>query len=216
MLPGPEPPDDPSQLDPAVETLPSGSTLLRVHASFLEPNDFNPGFGRGGRFHFLEGRHGKQIPALYGAEGVEAALAETIFHDVPIRPLPHRHVGFRRLAQSVLSEVRTRKALRLVQLHHPGLGRLGLEPAEITATAPTHHPRTRRWAQALHDHPESIEGLVWTSRLHNTRRVYTLFGDRVLPSDLEVLSGPLPLWEGPSLQLVYELAEAAGIRVTLP
>jgi hypothetical protein len=118
-----------------------------------------------------------------------------------------------KLSEQALSEIRSRRDLRLVELHHPGLSRLGLEPHEITTTPPTHYPRTRRWARALRA-SGSWHGLVWMSRLYNTVKAYFFFGDRVSGTDWEA-SGPAnPLREGPGLAFVYRVAEEAGITIT--
>ncbi|HLE84603.1 MAG TPA: RES family NAD+ phosphorylase [Thermoanaerobaculia bacterium] len=212
MPAGPWPPADPHSLDPAIVTLRARTVLFRVHPDCLGATEFNPGLGAGGRFHFIVDEAGHSIPALYAAQTHAAALSETVFHDVPIRPKEDRRVGRRKLEGRMLSEIQTRRGIRLVELHHPGLGRLNLEPREITDTDPSEYERTRAWSQALHD-AGGPAGLVWISRLHNTDKGYTFFGDRVSSDAFEATSDPLPLWLGPGLNLVYELAEAAGITI---
>lgn len=212
MAPGPRPPADPKDLDPATVTLPAGSVLFRVHPELLTATAFNPRYGEGARFHFIDAGSGEKVASLYAAEDRPTAIAETVFHDVPLRPKSARRVSFRKLEKRRLSPVRTRRDLRLVQLHHPGLGRLGLEPGDITATDPSEYPRTREWAQALHRHG-GHEGLVWMSRLQNTGKACTFFGDRVSRADLESSGESLALSERPGLDLVYELAEAYGITI---
>lgn len=54
------------------------------------------------------------------------------------------------------------------------------------------------------------------SRLHNTRKVFTFFGDRVAGSDFESGFVSLPLDHGPGLEIVYEAAEASGITIVHP
>jgi hypothetical protein len=212
-MPGlPAPPADPEELDPATVTLPVGSVLFRVHPELLAATAFNQGYGEGARFHFIDDGSGEAVPSLYAAETRATAIAETVFHEVPLRPRGDRRVSSWKLQGRMLSSFRTLRDLRLVQLHHPGLGRLGLEPGELTATDPSEYARTREWAQALHRHGDH-GGLVWVSRLHNTGRAYTFFGDRVGERDLEAGGDSLPLFERPGLDLVYELAEAYGITI---
>lgn len=214
MTEGPWPPDDPGTLDPAHARLARGTWLYRVHGEDTEPNAFNPRHGDGGRFHFLQASE-RSIPSLYAAEQIPAALAETIFHDVPPRPHSSRRVAFRKLVGRRLSPILTRRDFRLVELHHPGLSRLGLEPRDLTDTPPTHYPRTRAWAQALHD-AGTADGLVWMSRLHNAQKAYAFFGDRVSADDFESGGLSLPLDRGTGLDIVYEHAEAAGITIVHP
>lgn len=212
MAAGPVSPTDPAALDPAVETLAAGTRLFRVHPDFLDADAFNPRFGAGGRFHFIATPAGAKVPSLYAAEGRPAAIAETLFHDVPLRPRSFRAISASKLEGKALSQLRTRRPIQLVVLHHPGLGRLGLAPQEITATDPSAYPYCRQWAQALHDRADD-EGLVWMSRLYNTARAFTFFGDRVASTDFEPLGDPLPLASGAGLNLVYELAEESGITI---
>jgi len=213
MPPGPRPPADPAALDPLITSLPPRSLLFRVHPVFFGPTESNPGRGRGARFHFIRNAAGATVPSFYAAESEDAAIAETVFHDVPVRPAGLRVVSFsRKLRDRVLSAVRTHREIQLVQLHDLGLERLGLRASEITDTDPSEYPTTRRWAQALH-RCGAQGGLVWMARRFNSHRAWTLFGDRVASRDLEPVGGPLPLWRGSGLELVYELAEAAGITV---
>lgn len=217
MSAGPWPPDDPGTLRPRVVTLAAGSVLFRVHSSRIAADEPNPGHGAGGRFHFVVDGRGRKVPALYAAETAAAAVAETIFHEVPTRPTRGRApaVASRKLAGRLLSTIRTRYDLDLVELHHPGLARLHLEPGEISATPPSGYPRTRAWAQALHDATGSA-GLVWMSRLHNAARAYALFGDRAEAPALEPVEGPLPLWYGRGRRLMDQLAEERAITIVEP
>lgn len=217
MTPGPWPPSDLGELVPRVVNLVAGQTLFRVHSVGYDADAFNPGYGAGGRFHFIEDGDEQRVPALYAAETVAAAVAETIFHEVPTRPPEGRvpAVASRKLAGRALSTIRTRRELELVELHHPGLARLRLEPGQISDTPPSEYPRTRTWAQALHDATECA-GLVWMSRLHNAARAYVLFGDRLDPSHLGPVEGPMPLWYGPGRRLMDRLAEERAITLLEP
>lgn len=112
----------------------------------------------------------------------------------------------------MLSAIRTIEDLQVVELHHPGLDRLHLEPREISDTDPSHYPRTRAWAQTIHD-AGACAGLVWMSRLHNTDKAYTVFGDRVGKVVFEPVEASLPLWHGLGRTLVHELAEERAILI---
>lgn len=152
------------------------------------------------------------MPALYAAETEESALAETIFHDVPLRPRALRILPLSRVAGRVLAAIRTRRDLQLVQLHDVGLDRLGLAASELTASPPTAYPETRGWAQALYG-GTAADGLVWMSRRFNSARAFTLFGDRAAAGDLASAGAPLPLDLRPGIDLVYALAERADVVV---
>lgn len=231
MARAPRPPKHRKQLDPLLLTFPAGTLLFRVHPEHVDAAAFNPGIGNGGRFHFIRSAAGVAVPALYGAENPQAALAETVFHEVPTREsrlgllrglltgdrdvLVESQRGVRyksKIVGRVISQLRTGRDLLLVQLHDLGLKRLQLEATEITDTGPGAYERTREWAQALYD-AAPCDGLVWMSRLFNSQKAVTLFGDRVSATDLEVVTAPLALWEGPGLALVHEIAEAAEITI---
>lgn len=178
---------------------------------------FNPGYGRGGRFHFIVSTGGATVPALYAADGEDAAIAETIFHDVPLHGRRfvggHRLVG-RRLGDIVVS---AGDPLRLVELHDPGLLRLGLRPHKLTQTSAYHYPRTRMWAAACHEQLPWAQGLVWMSARFNTSRAVLLFGDRVPSSQLSGgLATPEELDRGDGLARVRGLGAAVGITVAMP
>ncbi len=214
---GPWPPEAPGELLPRVVRVAAGKVLARVHSEGFSANEPNPGFGAGGRFHFVQDGRGERVPALYAAETAAAAVAETIFHEVPIRPPAGQTpaVASRKLVGRVLSSIRTRKDLALVELHHPGLAHLHLEPGEISATLPSEYPRTRAWAQALYDTTDCA-GLVWMSRLHNAAKAYVLFGDRLGAGDLALVEDPLPLWFGPGRRLMDRFAEERAILIIEP
>src|SRR6202012_1947518 len=71
----------PDPFDPATATLPAGHLLYRVLSATRTATDFNPGFGSPTRFGFF----GKpKVPIMYAADTEEAAIAETLLHDIPV------------------------------------------------------------------------------------------------------------------------------------
>lgn len=225
------PPRPPKRLDPLGTVLPSGTRLFRVHSQTRAANDFNPGTGKPTRFHPLADDIGRPVPTLYAAATAEAALAESVFHDVPVRRSRGavlvgtllarddlvlrglRVVSYkRRVKGAMLTPLALLRDLSLVQLYDAGLDRLGVTAGELTAGPPKHYPRAREWAAALHR--LGFDGLIWMSRRRNSAQAVVLFGDRVEPGDLRVDSPSLPLDEGAGRALVYELAEHLGIMVS--
>lgn len=152
------------------------------------------------------------MPILYGADALEGGLAETVFHNVPIRG-EHRAVTRSSLLAKVISVVAPRRDLKLVQLHGFGLRRLELSRTDLLESDLSQHERTSSWARALHDWSEEVQGLVWVSRQHDTSLALVLFGDRVQRKDLEVVKAPLPLAKGVGLKKVRWAAELAGITI---
>ncbi len=164
-----------------------------------KPTEFKPGSGKpspNGRFQLFAAESGRVVPILYGAAQPFAALAETVFHDVPIR-----------------SPARAVFETRLAPLHGFGLRRLAVRAANLTDTESVEYPRTTEWACELHAALPDIDGLVWMSRRFNSSRALVLFGDRVAARDLSVAEPAVPLFVGRGRDLVDRAANAAGIAV---
>jgi hypothetical protein len=210
----PAPPDF-RTITPLFHVWEQGEPIVRVYNSRFGENEFNPGragAGVRGRFHFFPDAADKLVPVLYGSELHEGAIAETIFHDVPVRS-PVRTVAETRLNEVTIVTLEPRRDLRLVELLGFGLRRLQLEPGDLTATHPTAYPQTVLWAQALHRSFADIDGLVWMSKQFNAACALILFGDRVRQADLAVARSALPLRAGPGRKLVDEAANRAGIVI---
>ncbi len=183
----------------------------RVHPKRFRATQFHPGASGDARFSpsYLSG--GAPIPSLYAASTLQAALLETVLHDVPAPP-----AGFildldrLRDEEFVVSRVRAKRALRLIDLSTPGLKRLGLARADLIDTPVARYPYTRTWAEWLHAQGKP-RGLAWVPRQDERARALALFGDRVTESAFAVEVDREPLWESPHLDSLLELAERIGI-----
>ena len=196
-------------MDPLLHSWPAGEPIIRVHSIDRSGDAFNPGAGPRGRFHPVRTRDGAVVPWLYGAEDEEAALCETIFHDLAFAP--GERVSEAVLKGQAISAVIPRRELSLALLAGLGLRRLGVGRAEIIEGGPTTYEGTVRWAQALHDCPALPDGIMWMARPHDMKRSLVLFGDRVGQADLDVLEGPLPLAFGHGRAKVLKTSVAANI-----
>jgi hypothetical protein len=207
-------PADFRRVTPLFATWPSGVPIIRVFNHDYAPNAFNPGEGGGvrGRFHFFVGGRGFVVPVMYGSEVDDGAIAETVFHDVPIRGAGRIVLESRlaKLSIVILSPVRD---LRIVELFGFGLERLGLRPEELTSTEAAAYPGTADWARALHGAFGDVDGLVWMSRRFNAAKAVVLFGDRVSFADLAVRAPPIPLAFGPGRIQLDDAANRAGIAI---
>ncbi|MFY9819905.1 MAG: RES family NAD+ phosphorylase [Thermoanaerobaculia bacterium] len=206
----PDPPL-PDLLHPLVYSWRKGRYLIRCHNTLFEPTSFNPGMGSG-RFHPFEDADGNVVPILYAAEHPDGALAETIFHDVPVRGFAKR-IPKSVLDPLVLSALSPSRNLKLAQLFGFGLRRLGVTRRELIEASKKQYPRTTAWARSLHHCDEKIDGLVWISRQHDGVRSIVLFGDRVPSSALRSVGISLPLHNGPGYDLVRSAADRAGILI---
>ncbi|NVM96113.1 RES domain-containing protein [Arthrobacter wenxiniae] len=174
-------PDPPKPFQPLEFTLHAGTDLYRVASNDRRVNEFNPGLGGRTRFAFFGT---PTIPVLYGAQTIEAAICESLLHDIPqagglLRPRAYRNKVGARLTVG--------RDLKLASFMGLGLKALKIEQSELIDTPPTTYDRTVAWAQAAYD--AGFDGAAWMSRRCNTDRAYVLFGDRVLPSDLPIYPG---------------------------
>jgi len=152
------------------------------------------------------------VPTLYGAENFQAALSETVFHDVPISG-PGREILISSLIPWLFSTIAPRRGLRLVDLRGYGLRRLELRRADLIETPASEYPALAPWGAAFYNCPEAPDGIIWISRQYDRSAALMLFGGRVPRRDLEVVAPPLPLAVGRGLDDVRDAAEAAGILI---
>jgi hypothetical protein len=185
--------------------------MLRCHSVRFGATEFNPGLGIG-RFHPFDNGAGYAVPVLYGADSFDGVLSETVFHGVAIggRSRLVRHSVLRPL---VVSTLRARRDLVLVQLHGHGLRRLGIDRNFLIDSDADAYESTALWAQAFYRVKRRLDGLTWVSRQHDTSHALVLFGDRVDRRDLEVAEAPLPLFVGAGLERTLLAAEAAGVTI---
>ena len=143
---------------PNVLTLASGNTLERVHDRNFRADGFNPCQGAPTRFAPMHDARGNCVPSLYAADTLEAAIFETIFHDVPVTA--RRKTVPRTLVESrAHGRIELQRDLRLVSLRAPDLRRWRLSRNSLIASPPRFYEDTVRWAEAIHRQFPDVEGL---------------------------------------------------------
>ncbi len=160
----------PTPFDPKIETVAAGHLLYRVFTSSRTAVEFNPGGGGPTRFGFF----GKPVvPIMYAADTEEAAVAETLLHNIPVEGglLPYDDYS-----RKTLARLQVTRDVRLAVLYGLGLRRLKVAPEDVTASPASTYADTVRWAEAAHG--IGVDGMVWMSRLCNSVKAYVLFGDR--------------------------------------
>jgi hypothetical protein len=208
------PPPDLRRVTPLFTTWRRGDPIVRVFNHDYAPNAFNPGTAGGvrGRFHFFDDSAGAIVPAMYGSDQDDGAIAETVFHDVPVRGAA-RVVLESRLTPLSIVTLTPKRDLRLIDLFGFGLRRLEVRADELTSTESADYPATVLWAKAFHAAFADVDGLAWMSRQFNAAKAVVLFGDRVAAGDLQPLAPPLPLAFGPGRTRVDSAANRAGIAI---
>lgn len=162
---------DHRQVDPQEEVLKTGSVLFRVHSHRFAAAAYNPGHAPAvpaTRFGFFGS---PPVPVLYAAATAEAAISETLLHDVPI---DGGRIDVDLVQSKILSRVVSTRDLRLLSLHGHGFRRIGAVTEHVTRTAPSRYPETVLWAEAAH--AAGFDGIVWMSRHHDTSKAYVFFG----------------------------------------
>lgn len=171
-----------------IETLRAGYALHRNHDAAFAATAFNPGQGQPARFSpFATTSTGLVVPTLYAAASREAAVHETLFHDIeaadPLKTIRRAVIDAR-----IASTIAPRRSLRLATLFTQDLMRWGVTRSQLIDTPKTAYAETVLWAQAIHASDLSIDGLTCMSRRCDSDRCVILFGDRLASTDLEVVN----------------------------
>lgn len=123
----------------------------------------NPGIGSTRFAPFPNLVTDTQVPTLYLAESLDAALLETVFHNVDASS-NSTVISRRDLHGHLHAEVLPPRELTLIDLRDPELKRLQIERGQLVTSPAEHYPCTRRVAQILHGLGTSVDGLLWHSR----------------------------------------------------
>lgn len=183
---------------------------MRVHDRDLGEIEFNPSPQPSARFRPIGT---PTVPTLYAGVDEDVALAEGLFHDVPIRPDTARRSPLAGLDGRVISELAPTRELTLIALHGYGLQSLGVTHGELIETPAAAYAWTARWALALYNAAPLADGLVWMSRRFTGGAAITLWqgNGRVGETDLEVKARARTLWEGEGRELALKAAKRARI-----
>lgn len=176
----PAPPPDLHKRSLPLVKIRAGEPLYRVHRSTLGPIFYGPGSGNPPSFRFdcLSGRFG----VLYIAPGPDAAMIETLLRN------PQRlTVSYSDVKERSLSILKASRDLHLVEAMGENLSRLGTT-AEIS-TGP--YDPCGAWSDALFDHPEEPDGILFSSRHNPSEACIALFEKSDILLD-EIKTTPLP------------------------
>lgn len=205
-------PKPPSAFPTHVTDLAVGAVLWRIHAATLAGDAFNPGLGAT-RFAPI-GPKSKRVPTMYAAEDFEAAVYETIFHDLdPAEPFKTYALG--NLAKIRCSMLRVVAPLALRSFLAPDLMKLGVARHQLIDTPAREFPDTRRWSAALHRKDATTHGMIWESRAYPSSLAMMVFGDRVPAGALSVVS-TARIDADPALAMRFKaLADRSGVALAV-
>ena len=210
FAPGVRVPAPPPSLECNIFTFPAGTIIHRVHDERFGAADFNPGLGHSRFAPFAIG--GTKVPTAYGATSLECAVFETIFHEIAAAA-SFKSVRWSAIEPLMYSTLELVRELRLAPLFFADLMKLGLERNQLIDTPKSTYVATHAWSPAIHAAPQSPEGIVWVSRRFDEEKALMLFGSRVSAIDLEPIASVKIIAHAPSLKVVADLAERAGIVI---
>lgn len=200
---------------PAIVTLRAGALLHRVHDRNFAGDSFNPCKGAPTRFAPIEAANENCIPSLYAADTLEAAVFETIFHDIPAAGSQRKTVP-RTLVQSrAHAQLEVLRDLDLASLRGPDLRRWRISRNSLIASSPNLYPATASWARAIHHQFSQVQGLIWTSNQCDPDTAYLFFGDRVASKDFQIIHARDGLVDPGFLADVRRAGRRSGISIAI-
>jgi len=208
----PSPPDP----FPAFNTAPlkAGTELYRFHDPIFGGAAYNPCKGGPTRFAPLRLPSGDCLPTLYAATTLEAAVWESLFHDVPHAAGP-KSVRLNKVTSRALSILKLKREIIVAPLHAPDLHRIGVGRADLIETPPTAYAETARWAEAFHRGDNSVAGLQWTSRRCDPEQAFVFFEDRS-PSSPWRVTERIEVGKAPDLiEAIRAFGRRADITLTI-
>jgi hypothetical protein len=167
--PTPAPPADIAARTPLQATIAPGAELHRffTRARFLRKSTDQPIYfdtSDTGRFNAPDGSYG----TLYAAENPRGAFAETF-----LREHGRTLIAPDQIARKGYVRLRTRRSLRLVMLHRPGLAAIGAT-ADVTNCG-LRYTIPQQWSAALFAHRTRPDGIQYRSRHDNDEICYAFF-----------------------------------------
>ncbi len=200
--------------EPSAITLEAGVLVHRVQDRNYGMSVFNPCKGSPTRFAPVYDAAGKCVPSLYAADTLEAAIHETIFHDVPVTA--ERKTVPRTLVQSrAHARLEVLRDLRLASLRAPDLKRWRIARSSLIGASPKLYAETAQWASAIHHQFPEVHGLLWTSNQCDPDTAYLFFGDRVKPEDFSITDARDGLFDTMFLSDVRQAGRRCGIVITV-
>ena len=147
--------------------------LYRVHHTSLGPVFFGPDKAAAPRSRF--DAQSNRFGVLYISLGPDAAMIETLLRN------PERlTVSFQEIALRSLSIIRISRTIKLVDVTGAGLSTLGLTSALFAGE----HQPCRIWSDALFDHPQSPDGILYPSRHNPAETCIALFERKDIAIDI--------------------------------
>lgn len=151
-----------AQVDLDIATIAAAEPYRRVWlASYPDPL----GYGKG-RSRFGDPRRrveANRFGVLYLGSSLKVCFLEAVLRDQRDGLVGSRPLGRTVLADRAVAAIEPTRALRLIDLRGDGPVRMGI-PSDVAGGA--NQTLARAWSVAFHEHPETIDGIIYPSRLN--------------------------------------------------
>ena len=198
---------------PNVVEFEKGKAVHRIYKLQYLGNEFNPCRGGATRFAPIHDQKQNCIPTLYAADTTQAAIYETIFHDVPLdsdlKSVPITILRGYQQCALILN-----RPLHLASLRAPDLMKWGVTRTALIASSSDHYRDTIKWAQRVHVQFSELDGTLWMSNQCDPNSAFLLLGDRVKSSEL-IVQNYRNISEETFLDDVRRAAQRSNILLTM-
>lgn len=167
------PPSDLPHLDLPLEIIRPDAILYRIHRTDHGPKFF----GQTGKWRFDS--PSTTFGTMYAGLSPSVAFAETLIRG------QGSLVASSELEIRSLCRFRVVRSLNVVKLYGPALTKLQIGSEVATGDMAV----SRSWAQALHDHPQAPDGIMYRSRYDNDEFAVALFSRCALSLDGGISQG---------------------------
>lgn len=202
------------------EVIPKDTVLHRCHDARYPGDDFNPGRALqsgeyGARFSPIKDATGKLIPTMYLASSCEAAIAESVFHDV-IATGKTEFFDLRPFKNTQYVALRLERDLTIVSCRSPDCLYMGIDRDELIGSTQLEYTQTRAWSQAIYQQHHHVDGMRWYSKRNDDHFALILFGgQRVANNALSFLKPSRYLFSDDAIcQIIRNTAERLGLILT--
>jgi RES domain len=201
----------------------AGTTMVRIAIDQLGATEPSASSGAR-RFSPVRDLDGRRVPVLYAGADLACALGETVFHDLGDDPGQPAEVFRADLLALRAATIALAIDAEVADLTDGALAGYGYERREVVDTPANTYPITRRWGQHAWD-ATRCAGLAWNSRRSPDRLSFMLFVNAPRQADraralnrrrqLEVVSPPMPLYDGEGLSAVMTAAAERNVTVII-
>lgn len=151
-----------AKVDLDIATIAAAEPYRRVWlASYPDPL----GYGKG-RSRFGDPRRrveANRFGVLYLGSSLKVCFLEAVLRDQRDGLVGSLPLGRTVLADRAVAAIEPTRALRLIDLRGDGPVRMGI-PSDVAGGA--NQTLARAWSIAFHEHPESVDGIIYPSRLN--------------------------------------------------